>query len=746
MTAAPAGPSLPDRPPGRVARLLARRPPTGRERTWRPNGCDERAVLLWEYFTQASDEPLPLRRGRGLGWALDHIAIAVHDDELLVGEVGLEDVAATRPDDLARAWQYWSARAAEFEAEVDSRYAREAIACGLLCGGPGRDGHTIPDFGVLLTDGIGALHQRAGGPNGPAMRAALAGLTRYIERHAALARQTALSARGTDRATELTRIAEVCDHIAREAPRTLWEALQLLWFAHLGIKLDDGGIGHSFGRFDQYLHWFYARDLADGVLSREGAAELIALFWLKLNAEGDDIAHLSLGGRHPDGSDAANDLSLLCLQVDRWVSRKQPNLSTRIHAGTSSAYWREIALTLRAGAGHPAVFNDEVIIPGLMAHGIDEATACGHAQVGCVETYLPGLAAPWIDCYVNLAKCLEVALNRGRDPITGAQLGPDPVAAGGFADFAALYEAFEAQVEHVLRQALARRYAYDERVSRHAPVPLISALTPACLEHGLDAVEGAPYLLTGVYAVGLGTTVDSLAAIRTLVFDERELAMSDLLRALAADFAGYERPLALCRQAPKYGNDDERADSLAAQVVASFGRLVRECPTPSPRALHYGMVGSVISHTQMGARTGASANGRRAGESLSDGGSPSQGCNVRGATATLRSMARPDFRAVPGGAAMNLRLSPTDAAGEAGLQRLVALLRSYFELGGEQLQVSVVDADLLRQARQRPNDHRDLVVRVAGFTAYFVSLPEALQDEVVARATARLGPTGAEAR
>jgi formate C-acetyltransferase len=232
----------------------------------------------------------------------------------------------------------------------------------------------------------------------------------------------------------------------------------------------------------------------------------------------------------------------------------------------------------------------------------------------------------------------------------------------------------------------------------------------------------------------LGTAVDSLAALKALVYDEGLLSMDDLLAALSQDFVGCDRILTLCRDhAPKYGNDDERADGVAVQVIESFGRLMRAYSSASPDALHYGMLGSVTSHTKMGEVTAASANGRRAGETLSDGGSPSQGANRCGATATLRSLAKADYRLVPGGAAMNLMLSPAPLAGEKGLRRLADLLKGYVAMGGQQLQVTVVNTETLRKAVASPDTYRDLVVRVAGFTAYFVSLTPALQQEIIAR-------------
>ena len=741
--------------PPRVARLLDRWQPTGHERTWHPNGADERAVLLWLHFLRSQGEPIALRRARGLATVLEQIRITIHDDELIVGEVGLEDVGRVRRGELAAAQAYWRAYDVGLERVLGTYNAeQQAKAHALSWGWHNRDGHAIPAFDLILATGLDSLRteaQRASeaypadAPGCAArqvqwqsMQIALDALSAYIRRYADLARRMVAEEVRPQRRKELGQIAATCDWVASRPPRTFWEALQLVWFVHLGAKMDDGGVGHSFGRFDQYLYPFYRADRASGLLTVAQARELVALFWIKLNREDDDVAHLTLGGQTASGEDAANELSLLCLQVDRWVSRKQPNLSTRVHAATHDDTWYEIARTIRQGAGHPAIFNDEIIIPGLRDYGVPVEIARDFAPVGCVETFLPGLGAPWTDCYLNLAKCLELALNRGCCLVCGEQLGPPTSDPREFGSFDELFSAYERQVENALYRMLKAKDSYDAAVSQHAPEPLNSALVQDCLQNGLDAAAGgARYLLTGAYGVGLGTTVDSLAAIWTLVYDDGLLAMDELLPALRADYVGHERVLALCRdRGPKYGNDDERADRVAVRVVASFGRQMQTYPSRCSSALHYGMLGSVTSHTEMGEHTASSANGRRAGKTLSDGGSPSQGCNRRGATATLRSLSKPDYRLAPGGAAINLRLSPRDLAGEEGGQALVGLLKAYVSMGGEQLQVTVVDAETLQRAFEEPERYRDLVVRVAGFTAYFVTLDRAMQEEIIARTEA----------
>lgn len=751
----------------RIQRLLRSSAPTGREKTWYPNGADERALLFYRHFTQSESESLPVRYAKGLAYVMENIAIAIHPGEWIVGEVGLEAVQTTHPEEFAEAQAFWQQHNETFH-RTFAWYSDEMLASehGLSSKWASRDGHAIPAFDLILQQGLGGLRQVAleameKYPPGDAqtharidythsMVVALDALSAYILRYAVLARDLAPTEPDLSRQAELLKIADACTWLSTHPPRDFYEALQLAWFVHLGIKLDDGSVGHSFGRFDQYLYPYFQSDLAAGILNDERALELLACFWIKLNRESDDIAHLSLGGQNPQAGDAANPLSLLCLQVERWVNRKQPNLSTRVHAATTDAYWRAIAETIRCGAGHPAIFNDEIIVPGLLDYGLSRSVVFDYAQVGCVETFLPGSASPWTDCYLNLAKCLELALNDGCDLRTGVRLGPATGDAEVFRRFEDVVAAYERQVETAAKQMLAAKDEYDTRISDHAPAPLNSAFIRDCLQRGQDATAGgARYLLTGMYGVGLGTTVDSLAAIQHVVFETQQARLSSLVTALRANFSGHEPLRSLCKKrAPQYGNDDDRADQIAVWAIESFGRLVKaysdaswqrhreQSPHPERRAYHFAMFGSVVHHTGMGALTAASANGRLAGETLSDGGSPSQGCNRRGATATLRSLSKADYRLAPGGAAINLRLTPAHYAGDEGLDLLVSLLKSYFALGGEQLQVNMVTGDTLRKALQYPEQYRDLVVRVAGFTAYFVSLSPALQQEIIDRSEA----------
>ena len=333
--------------------------------------------------------------------------------------------------------------------------------------------------------------------------------------------------------------------------------------------------------------------------------------------------------------------------------------------------------------------------------------------MGCIETFFPGRSLPWFDCYVNTPKCLELVLTGGRCLVTGQAAGLAGPGAAGLASFDDLLAAFLDQMRYIAQLVLKAKADYDQILPEFQAAPLQSALTPSCLERGRDIYDGGTeYHLTGCYLVGLGTTVDSLAAIRQVVFEEHVLTLPDLVEILRADFSGHEiLRQRLLNRAPKFGNDDDRVDGLVPLLVKAFSQAVVTAPSPAGW-LKLPMIGSVSSHAGMGKRTGATADGRRMGESLSDGGSPAQGRSLKGPTAALRSVAKADHRLIPGGEAINLLLAPSTLSRETGLGNLVALLRAYTALGGEQLQVNVVNRATLEDAVRRPEQYRHLIVRV----------------------------------
>lgn len=726
----------------------------------------ERAVLFVEAFQETPDVPVPLRWARAVDHVLRSVAIAILPDEVIVGEPAARAVDSEEASRaLAYLAEYRLRRVRTLETYAAERLYSEV---GLSSTWHAREGHNILAYGEILGRGVGGLRRQAeaalisilseapgsgpaetgqGTPRGvgkcgdprvafyEASLVVLEGLAAFIRRHAALAREMAASA-PPDRSADLLAIAETCEHLAGGRPaRSFREALQLVWLAHIASKLDDGGVGHSFGRLDQYLYPYYRADLESRRATADELLDLLVAFWIKVNSEYEDTSHLQVGGVDAAGADASNDLTYACLEAQRRVGLTQPELSARVHQGTPERLWREIAETVRPGGGQPAVYNDAIQVPGLVRLGVPLEIARDYTKVGCIETYFAGRCTPWVGLYVNGAKCLELAITGGRCLTTGKMVGRPGPGAVGIRSFGELLAEVDARLYEVTQLALRGKTLFDELLPTFQAAPLQSALTPCALERGRDLYDGgAEYTVTGPYLVGLATTVDALAAIRRLVFEDRVLCLSDLVEVLGDDFAGREAlRLRLLNQPPKYGNDEDAVDLLAEHLVEVLYRATVEMPA-KPGYLRMPVVAaSTTAHVTMGARTGASADGRRKGEPLSEGSTPGQGRSRLGATAALRSLAKVDHTLLGGGEAVTLTLSPSVIQGEGGPAALVALLKGYFVSGGAQIQVNVVGRETLRAARRDPRSYRHLVVRVSGYSAYFTALDPSLQDEIISR-------------
>lgn len=738
-------------------------------------GGDEWTLLMAESLRETGGERIPLRYAKAIAHVLDTIPVAILDGELLVGEVGVGWPGQDRRAELAAAQQYLdqieecaldAGHAAE-DAGIQERSPANTLwqdlpddwlpsqgfsevgLWGLARDWRGRSGHLILDYDAVMAKGLGGLLAEVRGLTAKAaderarqfyraVALVLEAASRYVGRYAALAQSQAAGTEDPLRKEELAQIAAICERITTEPPRTFREAIQLARFVHLLGKLDDGALGHGLGRIDQYLYPFYLGDLRAGRITPEEAQELIIILWIKLNRQAEESTAVVIGGTSRDGADATNDLSYMFLKATAMVRLKQPNLSVRIHRNSPEQFVRKVAETMSLGIGNPGIFNDDVLVPAFEAYGVPTDEARGYGIEGCVQTFLCGRQVPWTHGHVNLAKCLELALNDGRCRLTGRQLGPhtgDPLT---FTEFDDLWCALGRQVQACVDGLLSAKDYYDAVIPKVRSSPLISALTQDCLTRGRDVYEGgARYYFTGVYGVGLGSTADSMAAIEKLVFEEKRVQMAQLLAALDTDFAGQEsfRQI-LLQRAPKYGNDDEYVDGLAIQIIDCFTRAVKSHRQRSDSSACKGylaLVGSVSAHVGLGKMTAAMPDGRRAGEPLSDGGSPSQGRDTCGPVANLRSVSKPDFTQVAGGAAINLKFFPSAIQGERGTANLAGAIRAYFGCGGEQLQINAVNRQTLEDAVAHPEDHRDLVVRVAGFTAYFVTLEPKMQAEIIAR-------------
>ena len=582
-----------------------------------------------------------------------------------------------------------------------------------------------------------------------AMHIAAEAMVAFAGRYAARARELAAQEVDPGRRGELEQIAAACDRVPARAPRTFWEALQAYWFVHLGVTIElNPWDSFSPGRLDQHLLPFYERDLAAGRLTREGAEELLQCLWIKFNnqpappkvgvtaAESGtytDFAQINSGGLRPDGSDGANALSYLILDVVEEMRLLQPSASVHVSEHSPDELIRRAARIIRTGYGQPSLFNADVVVEELVRQGKSLADARQGGTSGCVESGAFGKENYNLTGYFNLPKVLELALHDGVDPRTGKQLGPRTGDPRSFQCFEQLFSAFEAQIRHFVEVKVRGNNLIERLYAAHMPAPFLSILISDCIERGKDYHDGgARYNTSYIQGVGLGTVTDALSAIRHHVYAWGTATMGELLQALDADFAGHERlQQALLNRTPRYGNDDEAADALMVRAFEAYYEAVEGRPNTRGGAYHIDMLPTTC-HVYFGSVTGASADGRRACAPLSEGISPVQGADRGGPTAVLRSVGKMDH-ARTGGTLLNQKLAPRLLAEEAGLERLVQLVRTHFALGAHHIQFNVVDAETLRAAQADPQAHRDLIVRVAGYSDYFCDLSRALQDEIIAR-------------
>ncbi len=582
-----------------------------------------------------------------------------------------------------------------------------------------------------------------------AMHISADALMRFAERHAEKARKLAGREGDPQRKAELEQIAAVCSRVPAHAPRNLWEALQYYWFVHLGVTTELN-TWDSFcpGRLDQHLNPFYQQGLADGSLTREKAEELLQCFWIKFNnqpappkvgvtaAESGtytDFAQINLGGMQPDGSDGVNDVTYLLLDVIEEMRLLQPSSSIQVSKKNPDRFIKRAAKIIRTGYGQPSVFNADLIVQELVRQGKALTDArCGGSS-GCVEVGAFGKESYILSGYFNLPKVLELTLHNGIDPRTGQRIGIPTGEADSFASFEDLFEAFKKQLNYLIDVKIRGSQVVERLFAAHMPAPFLSLLIDDCISKGKDYHDGgARYNTTYIQGVGIGSITDSLAAIQTLVFDQKTMSLSKLLEVLEKNFEGHEKVRqTLLNKVPKYGNDDDRADNLMRRVFDVYWSAVDGRKNTKGGEYHINMLPTTV-HVYFGSVIGATPDGRKAGQPLSEGISPVQGADRHGPTAVLRSAAKMDHVRT-GGTLLNQKFTPQLLQDDEGLNKLTSLVRSYFKLDGHHIQFNVVDADTLRKAKQHPEDYRDLIVRVAGYSDYFCDLSEALQDEIIAR-------------
>ena len=582
-----------------------------------------------------------------------------------------------------------------------------------------------------------------------AMRISAEGIILFAERYAEKAKELAQTETDLVRKAELEKIAEICSHVPAHAPRNYWEALQAYWFVHLGVIIElNTWDAFNPGRLDQHLYPFYKQGIAEGTLTEEEAKELLECFWVKFNnqpappkvgvtaAESGtytDFANINSGGLKADGSDGVNDVTYLVLDVIDEMRLLQPSSNIQLSKKNPDRFMRRAARIIRKGWGQPSVFNADTVVEELLRQGKSIEDARQGGTSGCVETGAFGKESYILTGYFKLPKIFELVLHNGLDPKTGQRLGLETGDPKGFSSFAELFAAFKKQLHYFIDIKVKGSNIIERLYAAYMPSPFLSILIDDCIAKAKDYNDGgARYNTNYIQGVGLGSLTDTLSGIRYHVFDQKDLAMEQLLRALADNFSGQEgvRQL-LINKTPHFGNDHDYADQIMVDIFNAYYSEVNGRPTTKGGVYRINMLPTTC-HVYFGSVIGATADGRRAWEPLSEGISPVQGSDRLGPTAVIKSSSKLDH-ARTGGTLLNLKFTPQVLEGDEGLEKLVQLVRAYFKLSGHHIQFNVVSAKTLRAAQGEPEKYRDLIVRVAGYSDYFCDLSEALQEEIITR-------------
>lgn len=752
----------------------------------------EQAVIVTDYYRANPDKPRNIQRAEALALALRKLEIRIDPLELIVGnrtagvragvispeagiswvdeeigrlpdrpqdkfQVRAKDVETFRRDILP----FWKGRS--LEDRVKAELGDEIAAIGKVAKINQTDhsqGHICPDSRDWLSRGPRAIRadvlERASkaGPEARGfylgMATALDGALDFMGRYATLAEGMAGAAGSAEARAGLMEIARICGKLTSEPPSTFREAVQSLWFLFVLLHAESNASSFSPGRADQYLYSYYKRDLEKGVLDRAGALEIIEALWLKFNQivylrnsnsaryfAGFPIGfNIAIGGLDERGEDASNELSYLFLRAQAHLGLPQPNLSARLSEKSSEQFIRECARVIGLGSGMPQIFNDESIIPALASRGIAPKDALDYAIVGCVELTTHGNALGWSDAAMfNMVKALELTLNNGVCLLSGKKMGLDLGSLSDYASYEDLEAAFKAQMDHFIGRMIAACDKVDRLHAQVLPSPFLSSVIDGCADKGLDVTAGgARYNLSGIQAIQPANVADSLAAIKQCIYTDHSLRSQDALEAMRSDYKDNEALRQfLINKLPKYGNDVDWVDEMAAKWVDYFAGKMAEYVNARGGPYHTGLY-TVSAHVPMGQNVGASLDGRRAKDPLADGGlSAMYGRDRAGPTALLRSVSKINSRQGSNGTLLNMKFLPEFFRTEEGIGKFAAFLKTFVRLRINHVQFNVIRKEDLLAAKSRPEEWRGLTVRVAGYTAYFSELANDLQDEIIAR-------------
>lgn len=798
-----------------------------------------RAKLITESYKETEGEPIITRRAKAFLHILQNIPIIIRDEELIVGSTTIAprgcqtypefsyewlesefDTVATRKadpfyiseqtkKDIAEADKYWKGKTtSELATAYMAPEAIRAIDHNIFT--PGNYfyngvGHVTVHYDWILAVGFRGIAKKAKNAlealnlgdaeyarrshflNAVIMSCEAAII--YAKRYAALARDMAAKETNGQRREELLRIAQNCENVPENGARDFWEACQSFWFVQQLLQIESSGHSISPGRFDQYMYPYYSKDLESGKLTREFAQELIDCIWIKLNdlnkcrdaASAEGFAGYSLfqnlivGGQNADGIDVTNDLSFMCITASLHVQLPQPSLSIRVWNNSPHDLLIHAATLTRTGVGLPAYYNDEVIIPSLMSRGLTLQDAREYNIIGCVEPQKSGKTEGWHDAaFFNMCRPLELVFSDGMDK--GEQVGVHTGDVTSFKTFDEFFDAYQKQMDYAISLLVNADNAIDVAHATLCPLPFLSGMIEDCIGRGKSVQEGgAIYNFTGPQGFGIANMADSLYAIKTLVFDKKEVTLAEYKQALEDNYgkgidpekagkivaavvkelnaAGkqiseseiaqtvsalvkgsdkYDRLLDLIEKVPKFGNDIPEVDAFARKVEYTYAKPLETYKNPRGGSFQAGMY-PVSANVPLGAQTGATPDGRLAGKPVADGVSPSAGKDVHGPTAAANSVARLDHYIASNGTLFNQKFHPSALSGRQGLENFVALIRSYFDQKGSHMQFNVVSRETLLDAQKYPEKYKHLVVRVAGYSAFFTTLSRSLQDDIINR-------------
>lgn len=569
------------------------------------------------------------------------------------------------------------------------------------------------------------------------------------KRYESLAYELAEECEDAVRKEELLQIAKNCAQVPANCPETYWQAIQMYWFMHIGVTTElNPWDAYSPGRLDQHLIAFYRKDVSEGILNDEKAKELLECLWIKFNNQPappkvgitlkesstyTDFANINTGGITPDGRDGVNEVSYLILECMDEMKLLQPSSNVQISKKTPRDFLKKACAIARKGWGQPAFYNTEAIVQELLNAGKSMEDARKGGTSGCVETGAFGNEAYILTGYFNLPKIFELTLFNGYDHVAGVQLGPETGYGYEFSSYEELWEAFCKQVLYFLDIKIRGSLVIEKIYAAQMPVPFLSVLTNDCISKGKDYnAGGARYNTSYLQGVGIGTITDCLSAIKYNVYENNKFSMKELMDACQADFAGYDKIYNLVKNhSPKYGNDDDYADTIMQQVFSFYQKSVTGRKNNRGGTYRINMLPTTC-HVYFGEVMMASPNGRHAHKPVSEGISPEKGADVNGPTGVIKSCSKMDHLST-GGTLLNQKFSPSILAGETGLDQLANLIRTYFDLDGHHVQFNVIDRETLIEAQKNPDEYKDLIVRVAGYSDYFRNLSKELQDEIIER-------------